>query len=229
MGNEEKLEDGDLENQNNDTTSSTETKPQDSTGGKTSGNEINLEDYVSKESYQGLQRVVAKRDADIDTLKKKLEEVSTQLEEMKTSSSSVSEEKSKLEKSVEDAQKLLDETTAERDKLNKQLEQQGVIMQEFPDLAPLASYIPDAESTEDYRESAKKFQEALKGYVTDGVKKTLSGSSPPAPGDGKETVDEAEEDALWKTVFATSGVPGKEKDFAEANDKLQRILASKEQ
>lgn len=227
MGNEE-LDNEGLENQNNDDTSSTDSKSQNSTDSKTSGNEVDLDKYVSKESYQGLQRVVAKRDADIETLKQTLEDVTTQLEEMKTNTSSVSAEKDKLEKSIADAQALLNETTAERDKLNKQLEQQGVIMQEFPDLAPLAEYIPGAEDTEAYRESAKKFQEALKGYVKEGVKQTLSGSSPPAPGDGQETVDEAEEEALWKIVFATSGVPGREKEFAEANDKLQRILASKE-
>lgn len=203
------------------------TPPDPGAGGSKGGKTEPPAGYVTEESYQGIQRVVAKRDKEITDLKARLEELATQVEEHKTSTGTLSKAKSDLEGAVSAAQTQLQTLQAERDRLNKQLEQQGIIMSDFPDLAALSSFIPPADTVDGFKENAKKFQEALKKHIDAGVQKTLAGATPPGPGTTKGTTGEGEEDKLWKAVYSTAGIPGKEAEYAEANRKLQEFLHSK--
>jgi hypothetical protein len=202
-------------------------KPADSTP----SNDGTPKGYVTEESYQGLQRVVSKKDKELEDLKARQEQLATELEELKANSKSSEEKTGDLETKLQESQKSLEAAEAERGKLNTQLTQQGIVMSEFPELAPLAGFIPIAEDEEGFRENAKSFQEAIGTYTKQAVKNTLSGAAPPS-GDGglnNEMLTTAEEDKLWDEVYLYAGVPGKEKEYAEANQRLQEVLNAKNQ
>lgn len=186
----------------------------------------NPKGYVTEESYQGLQRVVAKKDKELDTLKDTVATLSTQLEELKADSTKLTGTKGTLETQLQDAQSKLQELETSRADLDKQLRQQGIIMQEFPSLARLATYIPAADDDEQFRTNAKSFAEAMQAFVKSGVQEVISGGAPPQP-QSDDTVGETEEDKLWGEVYTLAGVPGKEKEYAEANRRLQEVLAAK--
>ena len=101
-------------------------------------------------------------------------------------------------------------------------------MKEFPDLAQAASFIPPAETEEEYRANAKEFQEALSQLVNSGVKNILGGASPaiqtPPEGtpDAKDELDEA-----YKEVVRLAGVPGKEAEYMKANEHYVNLLTKK--
>lgn len=207
-------------------TETQETKAQKSADSKPEDNGT-PKGYVTEESYQGLQRVVAKKDKELLDLKGKMETLSTQLEELKANSSQLTGTKSTLEKSLEDAQSQLESLEADRNKLDKQLKQQGIVMSEFPNLAAVAGYIPQADTDEEFRENAKKFSDALGAFVKTGVQEVITGSTPPQP-PGDDTVGETEEDRLWDEVYSLAGVQGKEREYKEAYQRLQEVLAAKQ-
>jgi hypothetical protein len=184
--------------------------------------------YVTEESYQGLQRVVAKKDKELDDLKASKELLNTQLEELKTTSAASAQSKGDLEAKLKEAEDKLSSLETDRNGLNRQLKQQEIIMQEFPDLAPLAGFIPSSEDEDSFRTNAQNFKEALGNFVQKGVKKTLEGATPPQspPSDG---FADTEEERLWDTVYRTAGSlkPEDVKEYNEANTRLQEILAAK--
>lgn len=185
-------------------------------------------DEITPQRYKGLQKVVAKKDQQILELQDSVQALSDELEELKVNSASTQTAKSTAEQKVQELQSQLDNLTAERDEVNKQLTQQGIIMKDFPQLAQLAKFIPPAEDEEGFKTNAKEFAEALKGFVDKGVVETLEGASPPSPSTEEEAPTSSEEDRLWSIVYSTSGVPGKEAEYEEANEKLQKILAAKQ-
>lgn len=207
------------------TTAPTQGKTQESADNKPS-NDGPPKGYVTEESYQGLQRVVSKKDTEIESLQSKLDTLSTQLEELKTNSNQLSGTKSNLENQLQEATTQLDALKADRDKLDIQLRQQGIVMKEFPALAAVAQYIPKADDDEKFRENAKQFAEAMNLFVDNGVKTVISGSVTPQP-QSDDTAPETEEDRLWDEVYALAGVRGKEKEYNEAYNRLQQVLESK--
>lgn len=182
--------------------------------------------YVTEESYQGLQRVVAKKDKELEDLKSKMETLSTSLEELKTNSNQLTGTKGELEKQLQEAQSKLDEIQTDRDTLDIQLRQQGIVMKEFPNLAAVAQYIPSADDDDKFRENAKNFAEAMGVFVKSGVQNVMSGSVTPQP-QSDDTVTETEEDRLWDEVYSLAGVRGKEKEYNEAYNRLQQVLEAK--
>jgi peptidoglycan hydrolase CwlO-like protein len=213
------------EKQDPPASSEPEKSSQKPSGGTPTGDET-PKGYVTEESYQGLQRVVAKKDNELESLKKQIETLSTQLEETKADTSKLTGTKGQLEQELQDAKTKLTELETSRDGLDKQLRQQGIIMQEFPNLATLAQYIPPADDDDQFRANAKNFSEAMSAFVKSGVKQVMQGGAPPQP-PSDDTASETEEDQLWRTVYNTAGVPGKEKEYEEANRRLQEVLAAK--
>ena len=178
--------------------------------------------------YTGLQKVVSKRETALATQRKKLDKLVADKEEADAQSSTSSKTASDLEGDLKEAKEKLAEIQGERDTLDKQLLQQGIVMKDFPTISGLADYIPPAEDEEQFRTNAKNFKAALDAYVEKGVDQALKGASPPGPTDTDEVPAESEVDQLYTTMYATAGVEGKEKEYKEARDKLDRLDAAKE-
>lgn len=208
-------------NPNNADAASTGTSGQAAAGSGSAGGTPT--GYVTEDAYKGYQRAAekqkAKLEADIAALKTKSDEAHTQLEEAKMALS----DKEKLEQEKAKLASDMAAMQAERDSLARKLNQQKIILAEFPVLAPLANYVPAAETDDDYRASARQFAQALEAYNKQTTINQLQGASPNIQG-GNGSADSGALDALWDAVYATAGIPGKEKEYQEANAKLQAAL-----
>jgi len=179
--------------------------------------------YVTEESYKGLQRVAEKQKTKMETelnqMRQKLEQQAMELEEAKLAAA----EKAKLESAQNELTTSIQTLQAERDRLARQLNQQKIVLAEYPELAPLAAYIPVAEDEESFKANAQAFQSALKQYLQMSIKGNFEGAGPPiASGNGSN--DTAVLDELWEAVYRYAGIPGKEDEYREANSKLQKAL-----
>lgn len=203
--------------------SATSAQNQQAAAGSGSGSGTPPAGYVTEESYKGLQRAAerqkAKLEKELADARGKLEQSATELEEAKLAAA----EKANLEKAQSDLNTNIANLQAERDKLTRQLNQQKIVLAEFPQLAPLAAYIPVADTDEKFKENAVGFEAALKIYVASQIKGTFEGSGPPiGSGNGSQSADAL--DKLWAEVYAVAGIPGKEKEYEEAYAKLQEAL-----
>lgn len=190
--------------------------------GSGSGNETKT-GYVTEESYKGLQTAMNKQktklENELEALRKKLEASSVELEEAKMAVA----EKTKLETAQNELNTSIQSLQAERDKLTRQLNQQKIVLAKFPELAPLASYIPTADTDEVFEANAQSFQAALQQYVKLTIKGTFEGANPPvSSGNGSASADGLEK--LWNDVYKYAGVMGKEAEYDEAYAKLQEAL-----
>lgn len=180
--------------------------------------------YVTEESYKGLQTAMNRQKTKLENellqLKEKLEKQAADLEEAKLAA----EEKTKLETSQKDLNTSIQTLQAERDKLTRQLNQQKIVLAEFPQLAPLATYIPPADTDDAFKANATSFEAALKQYVSLVVSKQLEGAGPPIGSGNQSSQTDNTTDKLWADVDKYAGIPGKEKEFEEANAKLQEAL-----
>lgn len=109
---------------------------QETTPPKSQQSSKSSDEEITPERYKGLQKVVAKRDAEILALKEKLDTLAESQEEIRTKTSSTEAEKAKLAKDLADAQALLSTAQAEQAKASKKLAQQTIVLKEFPDLSP---------------------------------------------------------------------------------------------
>lgn len=181
---------------------------------------------VTKERYAGLQRVLAKRDKSLKELQEKLTNLAAEVEEKSSQSGMLAKDKATLEATLADLQKQVEQATQEKLALNNKLEQQALILEKFPHLGGLAKYIPAGVSAEEFSTNAEKFSTELKAFIESQVGEKLKGSSH-SPQEKSEEVTASEEDKLWREVYRYAGTPGKEKEYREANDRLQQLLASR--
>lgn len=204
----------------------TDTPPQQSTDDKPSS-KTNQEDTTDwKASYKGLQKTVAKKDKERDELQDKYDDLSAQFEELKSNSSKSQETLGELEKQLKETKDSLDSLSDERDNFKSQLERQTLIMTEFPNLAPLAKYIPESADEEEFRKNAKEFADALENNVKAGIKETLAGSGVKQPTDTEEFTSQDEVDAAYERAVALAGDPAKAKEYEEANQEYIKLFES---
>jgi len=169
-----------------------------------------------EERYIGLQKTVAKKDGQITTLQEKIDQLVADLEELRTNASATEKDKTTLETSARQLQEQMATLTSERDGLKKQLAQQQVIINKFPQLAHLAKYIPPAETEEDFIKNATDFAADLKTAIDSGVKDLLKGASPPQPPDDRKPPTEDAEEVAYRKMVKLAGVPGKEEEYEVA-------------
>lgn len=223
MGTEDKQKDGEevAENAGAPTQSSSQ-----ESAGSGAGSETH-KGYVTEESYKGLQRVAEKQKAKLETelaqLRQRLEQQAADLEEAKLAVA----EKASLETQQKELNTSITALQAERDRLTRQLNQQKMILADFPDLASLASYIPLAETDDDYKANAQAFRAALQLYLKSAVRDKFGGAAPPIDGGNESHASDAT-DKLWNEVYRLAGVPGKEQEYEEAYAKLQDALKSQQ-
>jgi hypothetical protein len=158
-------------------------------------------------------------ETELTAMRTRLEQTATELEEAKL----VAADKVKLEETQSQLTTTMQQLQAERDQLTRQLNQQKIVLAEFPELAPLASYIPIADSDDAFKENAKTFQTALQQYVKATIQGSFEGSAPPDSSQRGST-DGDEVEKLWADVYKLAGIPGKEQEYAEANRKLQEAI-----
>lgn len=199
--------------------------PKQTTAGSTPPDDGTPKGYVSEESYKGLQRVLTKKDTDLEKLQTQVDDLSTQIEEVKGTSTGLATSKSDLETQLEEAKSSTETLQTERDDLSKKVERQSVIMTDFPQLATLADYIPPADDAEGFKKNAEDFSNALGVFVKDGVTEKITGATPPVPV-GKEdtTAQQAEIDQLWETMMKTGGNPEKLDDFETAQKRYEELM-----
>jgi len=183
--------------------------------------------YVTEESYKGLQRATErlkqKMETELAQARQKLTEAATELEEAKLAAA----EQENLKKTQADLNTNIQSLQAERDRLTRQLNQQRIVLADFPDLAPLASYIPPADTDEAFKVNANTFKVALQQYVSLSVKGKLVGATPPvSPGTATQTTEEI--DRLWEKVYALAGNESKQTEYEDAYAKLLEALKSQQ-
>jgi hypothetical protein len=166
-----------------------------------------------KASYLGLQKVVNRKDKEVETLKTKLDKLVEDFEDSKATSSSTEKVKGDLEKQLKEAQTSLSGLESERDQLNNQLIQTNIVMEKFPEIAKLAQYIPAADDAETFEANAKKFAEDVGALVETGVDKKLKGASPPAPPGEEGTETQNEKDKLWDELMVLGKDPAKKAEY----------------
>jgi hypothetical protein len=199
----------------------------DTTPQQTAVTQDSDEDKITPERYKGIQKVVAKKDVEIGKLQTSVTELSEQLEELKATTGNTEQAKSDAEKKMADIQDQLTGLQSERENLNQKLTQQGIVMKEFPSLAPLAEYIPVANDEDGFRDNAKQFSEALNAFVDQGVDAKLAGASLPSPKGEDEIPTENEVDKAYDKVVNLAGVLGKEAEYEDAFQKHADLLAAR--
>jgi DNA repair exonuclease SbcCD ATPase subunit len=172
--------------------------------------------------YKGLQRASEKKRNELEQqltkAKSDLESATTLLEEVKSDTGSLESKRSEAERAKEELENEIQTLAKDREALEKQLNQQTIIMSEFPQLAPLAKFIPTAIDEESFRQTASEFNSALTQYIDKGVDASLTGASATfEKGDNEKLVDTSELDKAWDTVYKYGGIPGHEKDVEAAN------------
>lgn len=189
----------------------------DTPPGDTDGDDDDDRDW--KASYEGLQKVVGRKDREAATLRKKLEKQTEDFEDQKATSSTAATSQKDLEKQLKETKDQLGDLETERDQLNNQLSQSTLVMEKFPEIAKLAQYIPPGDTAEDFEANAKKFAEDVGLHVEAGVDKKLEGASPPAPPGEEGIVTQNELDTLYDELSELGKDPAKnaeyEKKFAE--------------
>lgn len=180
-------------------------------------------------SYIGLQKVVAKKDAEIVKVTTRLDTLTEQFETLKNTSTMTAAEKAKIEKELGEMGTAKDGLESDRDDLKKKLSQSEIIMKEFPALSLMAEYIPAADDDDKFRENAKKFGESLGTFTKEKVGEAIEGATvltPPGPEDADTSP--SREDELWSIINKTAGMEGKEEEFNKANDELLLIQQAKD-
>jgi len=179
--------------------------------------------YVSEDAYKGLQRAAerqkAKLEAELAEARKKAEELSTSLEETKLAVA----EKEKLAKERDELNAGIQALQQEREKLAIQLQQQQIVLEKYPDLAPLANYIPHGVSLEEFQANAENFRKAVESYLSMRLRQESAGATPPIGG-GNQGTDAGKTQRLWDKVYALAGIEGKEREFEEAYEELLRAI-----
>jgi hypothetical protein len=183
------------------------------------------EDWEAR--YKGLQKVTAKKEATIAELTGKLDQANATLESLRLSQTSTDAQRVTAEQAKAGLESQLTALQADHAKLQKTLLHQGIVLQEFPQLSTLFTYIPEASSVEDLRVKAKKFADDLASTVQSSVKQVMSGGSPPQPTGTGQLASEAEGDKLWDEVCSLAGRPGKEKEYAVARERWETFMKSK--
>jgi len=179
--------------------------------------------YVSEDAYKGLQRAAerqkAKLEAELAEARKKAEELSTSLEETKLAVA----EKEKLAKERDELNAGIQALQQEREKLAIQLQQQQIVLEKYPDLAPLANYIPHGVNLEEFQANAENFRKAVESYLSMRLRQESAGATPPIGG-GNQGTDAGKTQRLWDKVYALAGIEGKEREFEEAYEELLRAI-----
>ena len=184
------------------------------------------QDIDWEERYKGLQRATEKKrlqlEGDLEKANQNLAATTQMLEEAKGDGSVLDKQR----KDAEDAKAKLDDEVAklqrEHDELQKQVNQQDIVMREFPQLAPVAKYIPVADDDDDFRKGAEDFSKAIESMVGKSVEKKLDGSSPTFEEGADEELESSDElDQAWADVYQFAGVKGKEKEYQDAFAKIQ--------
>lgn len=180
-----------------------------------------------EQRYKGLQKVASKKDATITDLQTKLDKLATDLEEIRTSSTGTTAQRDELARARTELEQQLATVKSERDRMEITLRQQNLLITEFPALSKLTKFIPSNQDDNAFRASAKELHDEFQAAVSAAVKAAMTGSTPPQPKPKQDMATEAEEDQLWKTVTSLAGVPGKEKEFAEARERWTNLQQAK--
>jgi chromosome segregation ATPase len=180
-----------------------------------------------KESYKGLQRASEKKRKELeDQLEKansNLAATTEMLETAKSDGSALDDKQKEAEKAKSDLENEVEKLRIEHDRLQKQIDQQNVVMNEFPHLAPVAKFIPVADDEEGFRKGAEELSKAIGSIVDKGVETSLSGSSATfEEGEEEELEDQEKLDEAWDVVYAHAGDPDKQEEYDEAFAMIQK-------
>lgn len=200
------------------TSNDSETQP------KTEGNETTQGKVYTEAQYKGLQAVIAKRDGTIANQANRISELEAKLAEAEANHGSAVSEKTTVGAQLKESQTKAAELEKEVANLQKKVKYQDIVMKEFPDLSQAASFIPDTDNEDDFREKAKELRGALNQIVKSNVQDVLGGASLPLEaGDGGTSASIDELDKAYRDVVALAGIPGKEQEYEKAYDRYVSI------
>jgi hypothetical protein len=184
------------------------------------------EDWETR--YKGQQKLTAKREQTIQRLQDKLDALTEKHEEAVNAGEKSAKEKTDTEKQLAELSAQLDAARVEQQALQTSLEQNSIVMEKFPDLTPLAKYIPTGDTAEEFAQNAEAFQKDIAAFVDAGVKTAMNGASPPTPDGKTQLATQAEKDSAYDAVVALAGVSGKEAEYEKARQKWVELSADSE-
>lgn len=190
----------------NDTKSDTDTENGDDDG-----------DMISMKAYKSLQRRLSEKDRQIDQLESERDDYKGQLESIKSDLEKGDKVRSDLEDRITKTNQRLEALENENQQSKKEAMKSRVIMNEFPELAHLESYIPEADDEETFKENCRKFAEDLGEEVTSQMSRELDTTTLQVDDESKK-VSQVEIDRLHSKAMSLAGVNGKEEEYDEAMD-----------
>ena len=179
-------------------------------------------------SYKGMQKVANNKEAELKATREQIDKLAAQIEELKADATVKESAKTDLDKLFKETQDNFTSLQKDKDELDQQLVRQNIVMSDYPDLVPLADYIPVSDDADKFKENAKEFAEAIQGFVNTGVKSALKGSSPKQEPGTDEVVSSDEKNKLWETAAALAGIKGKEKEYEEAMQAYMAVERAEE-
>lgn len=176
--------------------------------------------------YRGLQAVIAKRDNEVKSLKDTILSLETKLGEANSTVTTTTNDKTTLGTQLNVAEQKVANLEKELAAAKKTLSFRDIIMKDFSDIASAASFIPETETEEEFRQKATEFRATLTNLVGGQVKNVLGGSSVPVS-NPDTTLGGDDEDKAYREVVALAGRAGKEVEYKAAYERYQRILQAK--
>jgi chromosome segregation ATPase len=194
------------------------------------GNDDSNVDWEKR--YKGLQRATEKKrnelEAQLETAQKEIESTTTELEEVKGDTGSLEKKKTEAEESKEKLENEIQTLQSEHDSLQKQIDQQNIVMTDFPHLAPVAKFIPAADDEEGFRKGAEELSTAINTYVDKGVETSLKGSSATFEEGDSDDMDSgaSELEEAWQVVYQYAGNPEKQEEYDAAYAIIEKAGAN---
>ena len=188
-------------------------------------------------SYKGLQGAYQKlkesTDKSIAELTLKLQEANQRFEETDQGVKSKDTQMSVLQQQIVNLTKQVETLSSEKETVQAQASRGKLVMTEFPELAPWEAQglLPQAPTEEELRGALSKFRDTLSGQVGAGVKRTMSGATPPGTGKTSPSTsptpggDVESEEYVWKMMVDAAG--RNEVEFKKWQAKYDEIQAAK--
>jgi chromosome segregation ATPase len=199
------------------------TNPDSNVGGD--GNDGKHEGKTAQEwakSYKGLQGHVNKLNGQIEGMNTQVSDLTgerdtalSDIEGVRTEFQQSQQSAQTLTGEVENLTNQLTEATSNAETLQTQLDRQGLIISDYPDLAAFEAkgLLPQADSPEDLAGKLDAFRETMTTQVSAELEDTLDGSTVNQDINNKLSPDDMSEDALYAKAMSLAGDPAKEAEY----------------
>lgn len=182
-------------------------------------------EVIPAKVYKGLQRTVAKKDAELEKLKVDHAKLLEEQNDLKSTLDSGEKVRFDLQQKFKETSNRIAALELENEQSKVSAMQNRVIAAEFPGLARLKDFVPSAATEDEYRENCKSLTLALGTEVNKSLEKELTNSTPPVE-DTEKQVSQATIDKLYAKAMKMAGIRGKEDEYEKTMDEYMKALQS---